>query len=88
MLTNKDPMAAVDVYCKFPVSENPTFDDASIIGDIVRLIMKAVLSLYLLTNSTTFTLVIYDLFLLLFLDINFLFPRYYLDLVLFRRLSC
>jgi hypothetical protein len=41
MLTNKDPMAAVDVYCKFPVSENPTFDDAYIIGDIVRLIMKA-----------------------------------------------
>ena len=41
MLTTKDPAAAVDVYCKFPLSENPTFDDAYIIGDIVRLLMKA-----------------------------------------------
>ncbi|CAC5388775.1 unnamed protein product [Mytilus coruscus] len=41
MLTVKDPQAAVDVYCKFPLSETPTFDDAYIIGDIVRLLMKA-----------------------------------------------
>lgn len=40
MLTVKDPQAAVDVYCKFPLSETPTFDDAYIIGDIVRLLMK------------------------------------------------
>ena len=41
MLTDKDPLGAVDVYCKFPVSENPSFDDAYIIGDIVRLLMKS-----------------------------------------------
>lgn len=41
MLVKTDPMGAVDVYCKFPVSENPTFDDAYIFGDIVRLLMKA-----------------------------------------------
>ena len=33
-------MAAVEVYSKFPVSEKPTFDDAFIFGEIVRLLMK------------------------------------------------
>ncbi len=33
-------MAAVDVYCKFPVPETPTFDDAFIFGEIVNLLMK------------------------------------------------
>jgi len=41
MLTKSDPKGAVDVYCKFPISEQPTFDDAYIIGEIVRLLMKA-----------------------------------------------
>ena len=41
MMTGKDPMAAVDIYCKFPVSDNPTFDDAYIFGEIVRMLMKA-----------------------------------------------
>lgn len=41
MLVKSDPMAAVDVYCKFPVSDKPSFDDAYIFGDIVRLLMKA-----------------------------------------------
>lgn len=34
-------MGAVDIYCRFPVSENPTFDDAYIFGEIVRLLMKS-----------------------------------------------
>ena len=41
MLVKSDPMAAVDIYCKYPVPENPTFDDAFIFGEIVRLLMKA-----------------------------------------------
>ena len=41
MLTMKDPMGAVDIYCRYPVPEKPTFDDAYIFGEIVRLIMKA-----------------------------------------------
>lgn len=41
MIVKKDPMSAVEVYCKFPVSDNPTFDDAYIFGEIVRLLMKA-----------------------------------------------
>jgi len=41
MLVTSDPMGAVDVYCKFPVSEKPSFDDAYIFGDIVRLLIKA-----------------------------------------------
>ena len=40
LLTQKDPMGAVDIYCRFPVSAEPTFDDAFIFGEIVRLIMK------------------------------------------------
>lgn len=41
MLIKTDPLGAVDVYCKFPVSDKPTFDDAYIFGDIVRLLIKA-----------------------------------------------
>ena len=41
MLVKSDPLSAVDIYCKFPVSENPTFDDAYIFGEIVRLLMKS-----------------------------------------------
>ena len=40
MIVKTDPNAAVDVYCKFPISEKPTFDDAYIIGEIVRILMK------------------------------------------------
>lgn len=40
MLTQTDPMAAVDIYSKFPTSDNPTFDDAYIFGEIVLLLMK------------------------------------------------
>ena len=40
MLSMKDPLGAVDIYCKFPISESPTFDDAYILGEIVRLLMK------------------------------------------------
>ena len=29
------------MYAKFPVSENPNFDDAFIFGEIVRILMKA-----------------------------------------------
>jgi len=41
MLVKTDPLGAVDVYCKFPVPEKPSFDDAYIFGDIVRLLIKA-----------------------------------------------
>ncbi|XP_064623924.1 uncharacterized protein LOC135485620 [Lineus longissimus] len=41
MLTATDPMGAVDIYCKFPVPDEPTFDDAYIFGEIVRLTFKA-----------------------------------------------
>ena len=40
MLTQTDPMAAVDIYSKFPTSANQTFDDAYIFGEIVLLLMK------------------------------------------------
>ena len=33
-------MAAVDIYARFPVSENASFDDAYIFGEIIRLLMK------------------------------------------------
>ena len=29
------------MYAKFPVSENPSFDDAFIFGEIIRILMKA-----------------------------------------------
>jgi len=40
MLSQTNPMAAVEIYSKFPKSENPTFDDAFIFGEIVLLLMK------------------------------------------------
>lgn len=40
LLLKTDPLAAVDVYCKFPVSKNPSFDDAYIFGEIIRILMK------------------------------------------------
>ncbi|XP_033734842.1 uncharacterized protein LOC117323628 [Pecten maximus] len=40
MLTKTDPAAAVDVYAKFPMPEEPSFDDAFILGELVRLLMK------------------------------------------------
>ena len=40
MLAADDPLAAVDVYCKFPFSEELTFDDAYLYGEIVQLLMK------------------------------------------------
>jgi len=41
MLAKTDPMAAVDVYCKFPFSDELTFDDAYLYGEIIQLLMKA-----------------------------------------------
>lgn len=40
MLMRTDPLAAIDILCKFPVPDNPTFDDAYIFGEIVRVLMK------------------------------------------------
>ena len=40
MLAKTDPVAAVDVYAKFPFNDPPTFDDAFLHGEIVRLLMK------------------------------------------------
>ena len=40
MLATDDPLAAVDVYCKFPFSAELTFDDAYLYGEIVQLLMK------------------------------------------------
>ncbi|XP_067681719.1 uncharacterized protein [Haliotis asinina] len=40
MLTKTDPLAAVDIFAKFPVPDEPSFDDAYIFGEIVRLLMK------------------------------------------------
>ncbi|XP_078503186.1 uncharacterized protein LOC144761836 isoform X1 [Lissotriton helveticus] len=42
LLLKTDPLAAVDVYCKFPLKpvQEQTFDDAFITGEIVRLLMK------------------------------------------------
>ena len=40
MLSKSSPLEAVDVYCKFPVPDNPTFDDAFIFGEVVRILMK------------------------------------------------
>lgn len=41
LLTETDPLGAVDIYCKFPIPPNPTFNDAYIFGEIVRLLFKA-----------------------------------------------
>ena len=40
LLSQKDPLAAVDIYAKFPVPDQPSFDDAYIFGEIVHLLMK------------------------------------------------
>lgn len=40
MLATNDPLAAVDIYSKFPFSAEPTFDDAYLYGEIVQLLMK------------------------------------------------
>ena len=41
VLAKSDPVAAVDVYAKFPFNDPPTFDDAFLHGEIVRLLMKS-----------------------------------------------
>lgn len=41
MLSKSDPLEAVNVYSRFPISENPTYDDAYIFGEIVSILMKA-----------------------------------------------
>ncbi|XP_078590119.1 uncharacterized protein LOC144870215 isoform X2 [Branchiostoma floridae x Branchiostoma japonicum] len=40
MLIKAEPLAAVDVYCRFPFTEELTFDDAYIHGEVVRILMK------------------------------------------------
>ncbi|XP_015218375.2 uncharacterized protein [Lepisosteus oculatus] len=42
LLIKTDPLAAVDVYCKFPLKpvNEQSFDDAFITGEIVRILMK------------------------------------------------
>lgn len=41
MLAKSNPVAAVEVYARFPFSDPPTFDDAFLHGEIVRLLMKS-----------------------------------------------
>ena len=41
MLTETNPLAAADMYSRFPVPKEPSFDDAYIFGEIIRLLMKA-----------------------------------------------
>ena len=40
MLIKSDPLGAVDIYSRFPVAAEPTFNDAYIFGEIVRLLIK------------------------------------------------
>lgn len=40
LLVDKDPLGAVDVYSRFPTATVPTFDDAYIFGEIVRILFK------------------------------------------------
>ena len=42
MLVKSDPLAAVEVYCRFPLRPvaEQTFDDAFITGEIIRNLMK------------------------------------------------
>lgn len=40
LLASTSPLDAVDVYCKFPFTETPSFDDAYLHGEIVRLLMS------------------------------------------------
>ena len=44
LLSKTEPIKAVDVYSKFPFSDPPSFDDAYLHGEIVRILMKG--SLY------------------------------------------
>ena len=41
MLSGSNAVAAVDVYAAFPFSDPPSFDDAYLHGEIVRLLMEA-----------------------------------------------
>ena len=41
MLSKTDPVAAVDAYAKFPFSDPPSFNDAYLHGEIVRLLMAS-----------------------------------------------
>lgn len=41
MLAKTDPIAAVDVYARFPFGDPPSFDDAFLHGEIVRLLMAS-----------------------------------------------
>ena len=41
LLAKSEPIGAVDVYAKFPFKDPPTFDDAFLHGEIVRLLMKS-----------------------------------------------
>ena len=41
VLAKKNPKEAVDVYSKFPFQDPPTFDDAFLHGEIIRLLMKS-----------------------------------------------
>ena len=41
MLAKVNPARAVGIYAKFPFNEPPTFDDAFLHGEIVRLLMKS-----------------------------------------------
>lgn len=40
LLSKTEPIKAVDVYSKFPFSDPPSFDDAYLHGEIVRILMK------------------------------------------------
>jgi len=40
LLVDKDPLGAVDVYSRLPTASVPTFDDAYIFGEIVRILFK------------------------------------------------
>lgn len=41
MLHKRDPKGAVEVYAQFPFQDPPTFDDAFLHGEIIRLVMKS-----------------------------------------------
>ena len=41
MLSKTDPVAAVDAYARFPFSDPPSFNDAYLHGEIVRLLMSS-----------------------------------------------
>ena len=41
LLARSDPLAAVGIYSKFPFSDPPSFDDAYLHGEIVRILMAS-----------------------------------------------